>query len=212
MRCAELVVALFAGCVIGWWWGERPDVLRGFSWLSAMTAFGTVGAVIAALWSARTAHSREDARVAREATRRENEAKIIALQTFYSLSAAAGYAKTASKLLLPAQKSETVTRQEAEGARRRTRHALDLLNEMESRHLLAYLPDQCGERIAFGYGQLTFLSHVLEEELREPSADFDPYWENGAMAALIASEAEAFLSTASSQIQSFALQLNMELH
>lgn len=52
MRYAEWGLCLFAGCVIGWWWGERPDVLRQFSWLAAMTAFGTSGAVIASLWIA----------------------------------------------------------------------------------------------------------------------------------------------------------------
>lgn len=53
MRWAELGLALFAGCVIGWLWGERPDLLRGFSWLGAMTAFGTVGAVLVAIWATR---------------------------------------------------------------------------------------------------------------------------------------------------------------
>lgn len=49
MRHVELGLALFAGCVIGWLWGERPDLLREFSWLLAMTAFGTVGTAIAAV-------------------------------------------------------------------------------------------------------------------------------------------------------------------
>lgn len=49
LRYAELGLALFAGCVIGWWWGERPDILREFSWLATMTAFGMVGAVVAAI-------------------------------------------------------------------------------------------------------------------------------------------------------------------
>lgn len=49
MRYAELGLALFAGCVIGWLWGERPELLREFSWLSAMTAFGTVGAAVGAV-------------------------------------------------------------------------------------------------------------------------------------------------------------------
>lgn len=53
MRYLELGVALFAGCVIGWLWGERPELLRSFSLLEAMTAYGTVGAVWVALWQAR---------------------------------------------------------------------------------------------------------------------------------------------------------------
>lgn len=61
MRCAELGLALFTGCVIGWWWGERPDLLRGFSWLEAMTAFGTVGAVVWAVAASFVAERRTQA-------------------------------------------------------------------------------------------------------------------------------------------------------
>lgn len=43
------VAAGIAGFTLGWMWRDRPDALSGVSILSAMTAFGTVGAVVVAL-------------------------------------------------------------------------------------------------------------------------------------------------------------------
>jgi hypothetical protein len=48
-RYAEWALVFAAGCVAGWLWAIRPGVLAEIEWLQVMTAFGTVGAVIAAV-------------------------------------------------------------------------------------------------------------------------------------------------------------------
>ncbi|MCZ4331057.1 hypothetical protein [Castellaniella denitrificans] len=51
-RYAEWALVFAAGCVAGWLWTIRPGVLAEIEWLQVMTAFGTVGAVIVALFVA----------------------------------------------------------------------------------------------------------------------------------------------------------------
>ncbi len=55
MRYAEWGLCLFAGCVAGWLWGERPDALRELAVINTMTAFGTLGtAVFSAVFAVTT--------------------------------------------------------------------------------------------------------------------------------------------------------------
>lgn len=49
MRYAELGLILAIGCVAGWLWAIRPGVLAEIEWLHVMTAFGTIGATVAAV-------------------------------------------------------------------------------------------------------------------------------------------------------------------
>ncbi|TFL13694.1 hypothetical protein CSC67_10565 [Pusillimonas caeni] len=55
MRYAEWVVCIIAGCVAGWLWGERPDVLNFVSALDVLSTLGTIGAALGAFYAARVA-------------------------------------------------------------------------------------------------------------------------------------------------------------
>lgn len=58
-RCAEWALVFAAGCVAGWLWAIRPEVLAEIEWLQVMTAFGTVGAAIGAVVIAVIGHNRQ---------------------------------------------------------------------------------------------------------------------------------------------------------
>lgn len=73
------LAAGIAGFVFGWSWRDRPGAWAKVSLLNAMTAFGTVGAVGAALWLAN-----------RDSRRRDQEALLAA-----SLEAARVYMRLA---------------------------------------------------------------------------------------------------------------------
>lgn len=47
---AGAILMLVVGFVLGWAWDKRPGALQGVSILDVMTAFGTVGAVLVALY------------------------------------------------------------------------------------------------------------------------------------------------------------------
>ncbi|WP_152528663.1 hypothetical protein [Bordetella trematum] len=47
---AACAASVISGFVAGWVWRDRPEALANVSVLSALTAFGTVGAVAVALW------------------------------------------------------------------------------------------------------------------------------------------------------------------
>ncbi|OWT61703.1 hypothetical protein [Candidimonas nitroreducens] len=52
MRYVKFTVGVALGCLVGWLLGARPGFLAKIDWLNAMTAFGTVGSVMLALWLA----------------------------------------------------------------------------------------------------------------------------------------------------------------
>lgn len=52
MRWAELGLALFAGCVIGWWWGERPQIMAEINIVTVLTSIGTVLTGVGAVYLA----------------------------------------------------------------------------------------------------------------------------------------------------------------
>ena len=52
MRYVKFTVGVAVGCLLGWLLGAQPGLLAKVDWLNAMTAFGTVGSVMLALWLA----------------------------------------------------------------------------------------------------------------------------------------------------------------
>ena len=90
MRYAEWGLCLFAGCVAGWLFGERPEFLRGVPWLQSLTAVATASAVGVALWQSQAAHKREDARINRESEKDLVKARLLAQRIRLALTMASG--------------------------------------------------------------------------------------------------------------------------
>jgi len=71
---AVVLAALIIGFTIGWLWRDRPGALANVSFLNVMTAIGTVGTALAAVWLS----MRDAARVRAENARKVEMAVIRA--------------------------------------------------------------------------------------------------------------------------------------
>lgn len=58
-KACGFAIALASGWVMGWLWATKPSLLGDIKWLEVLTAFGTVGAAIAAVWIALSNRSHE---------------------------------------------------------------------------------------------------------------------------------------------------------
>ncbi|MGZ9893066.1 hypothetical protein ACXXNA_05860 [Bordetella bronchiseptica] len=155
------VAAAIAGFVFGWSWRDRPGALETVSVLSAMTAIGTVGATVAAVWiafwQANQAAKRGEERRIQVGSEQRDRANRLAALAAAALEPRLKVIEDDVEMVLIGLQLYSVT-----DIRPETFHHLsnqfsgiDLAVPMEHLLLIEALPSGCADEIAAGVARLS---------------------------------------------------------